>query len=205
LLDTGCTFNAISSQLVFFLNLNICNKNSIIKLAQNNKEVNCKGQTEEELIINYGSKFVRSKFEVFDLFNDVHCVFGMNLLYKVGIALGNIAADWSDRISYEIPKIEPNSYGSEEERKIMKDELKPPFIDANTSISSKAYCNIPGGSEIALPIRKDTLFANTCRRQFPIAEVVRPVIQNQVEKWRENGVIKRAKPKTPHNSSIFAI
>ncbi|KAG2190622.1 hypothetical protein INT46_008752 [Mucor plumbeus] len=71
----------------------------------------------------------------------------------MGITLGNIAADWSNRIGYEIPKIEPNpyklnddTYGSEEERKNMMDELKP-FIDANTSISSKVYCTIPG-SEI---------------------------------------------------------
>ena len=210
LLDTGCTFSAISPQLVSFLNLNICNKNGIIKLAQNNSVVDRKGQTEEELIINYGSKIVRSKFEVFDLFDDVHCVFGMDLLYKVGITLGNIAADWSDRVGYEIPKIEPNPYkpnedpyGSEEERKIMMNELQP-FIDANTSISPKAYCNIPG-SEITLPIKKDTPLANTCRRQFPIAEALRPVIQKQVEKWRENGVIKRAKPNTPHNSPIFTV
>ncbi|OAD08490.1 hypothetical protein MUCCIDRAFT_105456 [Mucor lusitanicus CBS 277.49] len=97
----------------------------IIKLAQNNSVVERKGQTtEEELKINYGSKIAYSKFEVFDLFDDVHCVFGMDLLYKVGITLGNMAAYWSDRIGYyEIPDIKPNPYkpnadpyGSEEER-----------------------------------------------------------------------------------------
>ena len=94
----------------------------------------------------------------------------MDLSYKVSITLGNIATDWSDRIGYEIPKIKPNPYksnddpyGLEEERKNMMDELKP-CIDANTGISPKAYCNIPG-SEITLPIKKDTPFANTCRRQ----------------------------------------
>gem|GEM_PF-1640441 len=210
LLDTGCTFSAISPQLLKFMNLNAINKNGTIKLAQNNSVVDRKGQTEEELKINYGSKIVYSKFEVFDLFDDVHCVFGMDLLYKVGITLGNIAADWSDRIGYEIPMIEPNPYkpnedpfGSEEERKWMMNELQP-FIDANTSISPKAYCNLPD-SEITLPIKKDTPLANTCRRQFPIAEAMRPVIQKQVEKWRENGVIKRAKPNTPHNSPIFTV
>jgi hypothetical protein len=75
LLDNGCTFRAISPQLVSFLNLNICKKNGIIRLVQNNKVVDRKGQTEQKLIINYGSKFVRSKFEVFNLFNDVQCVF----------------------------------------------------------------------------------------------------------------------------------
>jgi hypothetical protein len=145
-LDTGCTFSAISPQLISFLNLNICNKNGIIKLVQNNSIVDRKGQTEEELIINYGLKSVRSKFEVFDLFNHVHCVFGMVLLYKEGIILDNISENWSDRIGYKIPKIEPNpykpngdSYGAEKERKFMMDELKP-LIDANTSISPKAYC-----------------------------------------------------------------
>ncbi|KAG2189649.1 hypothetical protein INT46_010196 [Mucor plumbeus] len=83
-------------------------------------------------------------------------MFEMGLLYHVGITLGNISADLSNQISYEVPEIEPNSYKpngnpyeSEEERKIMLDELKP-FIDANTSISPKAYCNITG-SEITLP------------------------------------------------------
>ncbi|KAK4519471.1 uncharacterized protein ATC70_009707 [Mucor velutinosus] len=210
LLDTGCTFSAISPKLLDFMQLNVVNKNGIIKLAQSNTVVNRKGQTEEELKINYGSKVVYSKFEVFDLFDDVHCVFGMDLLYKVGITLGNIAADWSDRIGYEIPDIEPNPYkpnedpyGSKEERQLMMNELQP-FIDANTSISPKAYCNLPD-SEIRLPIKKDTPLSDTCRRQFPIAEAMRPVIQKQVEKWRENGVIKRAKPNTPHNSPIFTV
>jgi hypothetical protein len=210
LLDTGCTFSAISPQLVEFMQLNIINKNGTIKLAQNNSVVDRKGQTEEELKIDYGSKVVHSKFEVFDLFDDVHCVFGMDLLYKVGITLGNIAADWSDRIGYEIPDIEPNPYkpnedpfGSEKERQWMMNELQP-FIDANASISPKAYCNLPD-SEIVLPIKKDTPLSKTCRRQFPIAEAMRPVIQKQVEKWCANGVIKRAKPNTPHNSPIFAV
>jgi hypothetical protein len=210
LLDTGCTFSAISPQLLSFMNLSVVNKNGTIKLAQNNSIVDRKGQTEEELKINYGSKVVYSKFEVFDLFDDVHCVFGMDLLYKVGITLGNIAADWSDRIGYEIPDIEPNPYkpnedpyGSEVERQWMMNELQP-FIDANTSISPKAYCNLPG-SEIKLPIKKDTPLSDTCRRQFPIAEAMKPIIQKQVEKWRENGVIRRAKPNTPHNSPIFTV
>jgi hypothetical protein len=124
LLDTGCTFSAISPQLRDFMKLNVINKDGIIKLAQNNSVVERKGQTEEELKINYGFKIVYSKFEVFDLFDDVHCVFGMDLLYKVGITLGNMAAYWSDRIGYyEIPDIKPNPYkpnadpyGSEEER-----------------------------------------------------------------------------------------
>ena len=50
----------------------------------------------------------------------------------MGITLSNIEADWLDRIGYEIPKIEPNPYGSKEERKIMMNELKP-FIDVKTS------------------------------------------------------------------------
>ena len=109
----------------------------------------------------------------------------MILLYNVGITLGNISADWSDWIGYEISKIEPNPYkpnddpcGSEEERKTMMNELKP-FIDANASIGPKAYCNIPD-SKITVPKKKDTPFLNTCRRQLPIAEALRPVIQKQV-------------------------
>jgi hypothetical protein len=44
LLDNGCTFSAILPKLVSFLTLNNCNKNSIIKLAQNNKVIDHKGQ-----------------------------------------------------------------------------------------------------------------------------------------------------------------
>ncbi|KAG2194149.1 hypothetical protein INT46_010403 [Mucor plumbeus] len=80
---------------------------------------------------------------------------------------------------------EPNSYkpngdpyGSEKEYKTMMDELKP---------------------------IKDIPFVNTCLRQLPIAEALRPVIQKQVEEWRENGVIKRAKPNTPHSSPISVV
>ncbi|KAG2195873.1 hypothetical protein INT46_001511 [Mucor plumbeus] len=141
-------------------------KTYIIKLAQNNSVVDCKGQTEEELIINYGSKFFRSKFEVFDLFNNAHCAFGMVLLYNI------------EHNSY---KANDDPYGSEKKRKIMMDELKP-FIDANTSISPKAYCSIPDNKTTTLPTKKDTPFLNTYRRKLPFAEALRSVIQKQIEK-----------------------
>ena len=63
----------------------------------------------------------------------------------------------------------------------MMDELKP-FIDANTSISPKAYCSIPDNKTTTLPTKKDTPFLNTYRRKLPFAEALRSVIQKQIEK-----------------------
>ncbi|CEP06962.1 hypothetical protein, partial, partial [Parasitella parasitica] len=117
--------------------------------------------------------------------------------------------DWSDEIGYEIPEIDPNPYkpnetpfGTMGERTNMLKQLEP-FLDANRNISPRAYCTIPD-SEIILPIRTD-IEPNTNRRQFPIAEALRPIVQKQVEKWRDNGIIRPAKPGTPHNSPIFPV
>ncbi|CEP12812.1 hypothetical protein [Parasitella parasitica] len=133
----------------------------------------------------------------------------MDLLATIGITIGNIATDWSDEIGYEIPEIDPNPYkpnktlfGTMEECTNMLKQFEP-FIDANRNISPRAYCTIPD-SEIILPIRTD-IQPNTNSRQFPIAEALRPIVQKQVEKWRDNGIIRPAKPGTPHNSPIFPV
>jgi len=191
------------------LKANIINKKGIIKLAQQNNIVKRQGCTEHKIIINYGKQVTQSQFEIFDLFDDVHCVIGMNLLSKIGITIGNIVTDWSDQIGYEIPEVDPSPYkpnetpfGTPEQRSAMLKQLES-SIEANKNISPKAYCTIPD-SEIRLPIRTDTQ-VNTHRRQFPIAEALRPIVQAQVDKWRDNGIIKPAKPGTPHNSPIFLV
>ncbi|KAG2189718.1 hypothetical protein INT46_002651, partial [Mucor plumbeus] len=209
LLDTGCTFSAISPKLASYLNVKLINKNGIIKLAKNNSVVERKGCTQNEIKITYGNKITSAQFEIFDLFDNLHCVIGMNLLTKIGIIIGNVITEWGNEIGYDIPVIDPTPYkpnetpfGTEAERNMMLQQLEP-FLQQNKNISPKAYCTIPD-SEITLPVRTD-ISVNTYRRQFPIAEALRPIVQKQVEKWRDNGIIKPAEPGTPHNSPIFPV
>jgi hypothetical protein len=178
-------------------------------LAKNNSVVERKRCTQNEIKITYGNKITSAQFEIFDLFDNLHCVIGMNLLTKIGITIGNVITEWGNEIGYDIPVIDPTPYkpnetpfGTEAERNMMLQQLEP-FLQQNKNISPKAYCTIPD-SEITLPIRTD-ISVNTYRRQFPIAEALRPIVQKQVEKWRDNGIIKPAEPGTPHNSPIFPV
>lgn len=77
---------------------NIINKKGIIiKLAQQNNIVKRQECTEHKIIIYYGKQVTQSQFfEIFDLFDDAHCVIGMNLLSKIGITIGKTVTDWSD-------------------------------------------------------------------------------------------------------------
>ena len=92
LLDSGCSFSSISPSLAKHLNLEINKSRGNIKLINSNT-VKRLGHTSDKLEVTYNSKTIHSRFEVFNLFNNIHVCIGMDLIYLLGIEISNIAMD----------------------------------------------------------------------------------------------------------------
>lgn len=212
LLDTGASFSCISPALAVKLDVHKINKKSnfgIIKTCQKNNVVKRMGCTDEKIKLTYNSRVCYANLEVFDIFNGLHVIIGMDLITQFGITISNIAMDWDDDNNYEIPCIDPNPYvpnkqpfGTEEERKKLLAEVTP-LLEANKRIDPKSHCTLPG-STLRLHILEDKKH-KMYRAQWPLEEKVKPVVKEQIAKWLENGVIERAPPGNPYNSPLFPV
>lgn len=209
LLDSGCTFSAISPQLAKHLNLSIKKKAGRVMLAQKDVNLQRIGKTAKNLEVYYNTKTIFSKFEIFEIVNDLHVCIGMNLLPKLGIQISGLTYDWDEHTGPEIPVIDPEPYkpndspfGNPSERAQLLKYIQS-SIDANKSIPPGAYCNLPD-SAIILPIKKH-LTHDTFKPQYPIAESLKPVVAEQIQKWKDSKIIERAPPNNPHNSPLLLV
>ena len=211
LLDTGASFSSISPALAVKLEVEVNNKNNfgIIKTCQKDNVVKRMGCTDEKIKLTYNSRVCNVNLEVFDIFNGLHVIIGMDLITQFGITISNLAMDWDDDNNYEIPCIDPNPYipnnqpfGTESERNRLFAEVNP-LLEANKQIDPKAHCTLPG-STLRLHVRKDHEH-KMYRAQWPLEEKVKPVVKAQINKWLENGVIERAPPGNPYNSPLFPV
>lgn len=184
LLDSGCTFSAISPNLAQHLNVDINKKSGVIQLAQKDVSFEKIGNTAETLAVRYNSKTIQSKFEIFDIIKDIYVCIGMNLLPQLGIQINGLAYDWDGHTGLEIPDIDPSPYtpndspyGTDSERATPLSSIQP-SIDANKSIPPGAYCNLPNSS-IILPIKKH-LTHDTFRAPFTIVESQKAIVDEQI-------------------------
>ncbi|CEP16404.1 hypothetical protein, partial, partial [Parasitella parasitica] len=209
--DQHLTFAALNinkDSQILEVKVNTNNK-GFIKTCKKDNIIDKIGSTEEELTVTYNSRQCCAKFEIFDIFNDIDVVIGMDLIMKIGITISNMAMDWDDNNNPEIPPIDPNPYvpnespyGTPAEREHFLKEIEP-YIEANKNIDPKAYCNIPG-STLTLHVLKDHEH-KMYRPQWPLEEKFLPAIKEQMAKWIKNGVIEPAPPGTPYNSPIFCV
>ncbi|CEP10259.1 hypothetical protein [Parasitella parasitica] len=137
------------------------NNKGFIKTCKKDNVIDRFGSTEEELTITYNSRQFSSKFENFDIFNNIAVVIvGMDLIIKIGLTLSNVAMDWDDNNNPKIPPTVLNPYvqnesryGTSAEREHFLKKIEP-YIEANKNIDPKAYCNITG-STLTLHVLKD--------------------------------------------------
>jgi hypothetical protein len=210
LLDTGASFSCMSPALAGTLKVKI-NKSDFgtIKTCQRDNVVERMGSTVEKIKLTYNSRVCNANLEVFDIFNGLHVVIGMDLITQFGITISNIAMDWDDDNNLEIPPIDPEPYvpnnqpyGTDEERAKLLSEVMP-LLTANEQIDPKAHCTLPD-SVFELHVLKEERH-KLFRPQWPLEEKVKPVVKAQIAKWLENGVIERAPPGNPYNCPLFPV
>jgi transposase InsO family protein len=83
---------------------------------------------------------------------------------------------------------------------IMSDPIIQSAIGANSAIDERDFCNLPE-SIVHLEI-DESKSQKVYRRQYPVAEVLKPQVTEIIERWFQTGKIKYAPPHCIYNSPI---
>jgi hypothetical protein len=203
--DSGATTSILSPKLVSLLSLPITPVKGSIKLAASEIQVPRIGTVNKVNFCHNGIK-TKHNFEIMEINHDLSdIIIGTDLMTKIGIGLTGLATSWNtssgprkaDPVLEE--NLEPNNspYGSTDEHERFMQQLQL-SIQANERIPLISWCTIPE-SVIHLPTEKGK---TAYRRQYPIPEKLKTVLQEQIEQWLQEGVIRVAPVNTDFNNPI---
>jgi hypothetical protein len=205
--DSGANKSILSPKLVSLLSLPITSPrgNGSIQLAASKVEVPRIGTVNKVNFCHNGIKTIHD-FEIMDLNRELSdVIIGTDLMGKVGLGLTGLATSWdtpsgprkADPVLEE--NLEPNNspYGSKSEHEHFMRKLQQ-SITANEKIPITTWCTVPE-SVIHLPTEKGK---TAYRRQYPIPEKLKAVLQDQIQQWLQEGVIKVAPVNTDFNNPI---
>lgn len=203
--DTGASASVLSPRIIKLLSLPITKVVGSINLAASDIHVPRIGTVNKVNFLHNGYQTVHD-FEVMSVNEDLaDCIIGTDLMDKVGLKLTGLATSWDTPTGPNKPdpiavlEDEPNNspYGSVEQQEYFEKELRP-YLEANSNIPITSLCTVPESV-----IRLDTPKGATAyRRQYPVPEMMKNMLQEQVQTWLKDGVIKRAPINTSFNSPL---
>jgi transposase InsO family protein len=211
-LDTGSSFSIISPR--FFKSLgnkvDFTPMDGTVQLGHSESTQPRIGYT--LLDIYYNKISVKFKFEVFDFFsenNNIPILLGLDIMPKLRIGITGLVSSWFDYTGPSLPSpidpedIQPNNspYGTEEERQLMHNTLKP-LLAANANINLKdTYCNLPGAI-----VRLETKPGMTAyRKPYPLPIAHKQAVLDQIQTWKDEGVIELAQSHTGFNAPLLCV
>ncbi|KAG0858690.1 hypothetical protein G6F15_013841 [Rhizopus arrhizus] len=130
-------------------------------------------------------------------------ILGLDILSHLGIALTGVAHNWDDNEAIFDDSIDdtvkPNNSpaGTEHERTQFIEKIQP-LLTENMNIPKDAFCTVPE-SIIHLPTEKGKIVNH---KQYPIAYKLKPVLDEAINKWLDNGTITKAPVNTAWNSPL---
>ncbi|KAG1168619.1 hypothetical protein G6F70_009027 [Rhizopus microsporus] len=205
ILDTGANFSSVNKTYCLKNNISYFNvqNNDVIKLADSSSFIKRIGYT--NLNIKCNGKSFTHKFEL-------------------GIGFVGLPYKWSDddtdsndsnqdckRIYNDFSELlteadnELSDYenclaGTADEYQKALDAIKP-LVRLNQDIPKGSFCTIPE-SIVSIETPVDV---TSFRRPYPVALKYHKIVQDQIDEWLENGVIKRAPANTEWNSALTVV
>ena len=206
LIDTGADFSVLNRNFILNNKVNFYPKHGLLNLAGKNNTLNRIGVS-ESINIRYNGKSLSHSFEIMEFSeNDkVDVILGTDILNQLGITLSGVAHTWDDTVIFDDSiddTVKPNNSpsGSTVQQKFFMKELTP-YINANQNIPKNKFCTVPEST-----VHLDTTPGKVANiRQYPIAYKLIPTLRNEINKWLENGVIKKAPVNTAWNSPLTLV
>ena len=212
LVDTGANTSFIAQAYAKQLDLPIKQAEGIIELAVPGFSTPRIGHT-DQVQLTCGNETLNIKLEVIKELNGPPIFLGTDVLSMLNIPLNGLPFRLNDavvageqQIDQILPAIEPTLAESsvdaptEEQISNAMQAIQPELGD-NASIPPSEPCPL----EMAV-VRLDTPEGRfTHRRQFPIAEKLKPAMQEIIDEWIDEGVIARITEPTQFNTPIFPI
>ncbi|SAM07224.1 hypothetical protein [Absidia glauca] len=194
LVDGGANFTSLDQKF--------CLKNKIpfvkydapesITLADTNVKGFSYGKT-DPLTIFYNAKKYRAQFDVMHLAFGRRMSIGTDFMKVLGIGYTGLAVSWTlpNKTEEDSPFkdiVTPNQdpFGSPQQQKALLDFIQP-SLDANQSIPPDSFCTHPD-AVVYLDTPPD---AAGFRAQYKIADTLKPVVHEAVQKWEAQGIITR--------------
>ncbi|EIE87344.1 hypothetical protein RO3G_12055 [Rhizopus delemar RA 99-880] len=223
ILDTGANFSSINKKFCFQNNFLIIppKNNNVIKLADSDSTTKRIGLTEVNIKCN--GKSFNHTFEVMNLTNDHDMSIGTDFMSKLGIGLTGLPYKWDDskvsldnskvpehkfndfsellnKVDDEMSELENCPAGSSNEYQQALNYIKP-LIQLNQAIPKGSFCTIPE-SVVSIETPEGV---TSYRRPYPVPLAYHEIVQDQIDEWLENGVIKRAPANTEWNSALTVL
>ncbi|KAG0732132.1 hypothetical protein G6F23_014622 [Rhizopus arrhizus] len=102
-----------------------------------------------------------------------------------------------EEVDKEMSELEDCPAGTPEQFQSAINDIKP-LIQLNQGIPKGSFCTIPE-SVVSIETPENV---TSYRSPYPIALVYHQVVQDQINEWLDNGVIKRAPANTEWNSAL---
>jgi transposase InsO family protein len=209
-LDTGCTFSICSPRFFRSLGVGFTPSSGTVQLGHVNTQQPRIGYT--SLNILYNKIQLKHKFELFDFYTEddsAPILFGLDIMPLLNIAITGLVSTWDDHTGPALPSpidpedIKPNNspFGTADERQLMQSKLKP-LLAANANIDLKnTYCNLPGAI-----VQLETQPGKVAyRKPYPIPIAYKQSVLDQIETWKNEGVIEVAQSHTGFNSPLLCV
>ena len=204
-LDSGAEISVIDRKLCINNNWSINYINGKIKYAGSGDQ-RARIGTCGPLKISYNNHKPMFTFEVMDLECE-EMIIGKDLMPHIGLAITGIAVKWDDMENNSVKNNNPidpdqelntdHPVGTPDQRNNFFKEVQP-LLDQNAKIPLSLYCPLEE-SIIELPTSEGP---PSFQRQYPHPYHLRPVIDETVKKWLDDGVIVRAPVNTTWNSPL---
>lgn len=203
LLDTGATDSTVSPSLCDKFGWSVQRLPGTIKLAVPGSSIDRIGIT-NKLSVTCNNRTISHAFEVMPLHGAADVCIGNDIKGRFGIHLVGLPISWEKSGLPQAPSpivndAEPNNdpAGSLDQHNDFMSKIQP-HLQANEDIPITSFCTLKE-SVVRLRTPPGT---TAYRPQYPIPLALQPVLQKQIEKWLNDGVIKRAPIDSSWNSPI---
>jgi hypothetical protein len=207
LIDTGCTHTFINKNIVDKFNIHFTPAKGTIGLGKNGITVNRIGTT-EPITILHDNHSVKCQMEILELpLHDFHI--SMNTFFEFGFGITGlpnpIITLETGTVTYdETPPLIPSQTPIREQSStFLKEREKAMLImqaalTANRNIPLNSFCPLPA-MKVHLNVPPNTV---VYRKGRPFSKHETLIIDEHVQRWLGEGIIKIAPPGNPHNSPL---
>ena len=208
LVDTGANTTFITQNLVDQLNILVNPIEGFIELAIPGFKVPRIAIT-DPVILQCGEIRIKTQLEVVKQLNGPEIFIGTDIISKLEIPINGLPFKLDHDISEEshLDQIDPTVEISDDSQDITKEMLNTAMneiqseLNNNENISPLEICPLP-----MAVVRLDTPKGkHTYKRQYQIAEKIKPAMQEVIDEWIAERVITRMKEPTQFNTPIFPI
>ena len=215
LVDSGAVKSFISPRFCSLIGATAIKRGGVIQLAAEGVSIPRVGVTAPVSIAAKGRATFQHSFEIATLEGGMSCLVGLDLFKALDISIGNLPADFPASIENESVKDRDSSNSlGDLENPFNKESTTASYpyseefkaalshvLAANEAIPKGSFCNM----QDAIVFLDTGNHPGLIKRQYPIPHSIQPHVTEQVEKWLDEGIIKKAPYTTKWNSPLIAV